>query len=424
MADTIQKSNLLFRLIDPLRPTSDHADRAFRFTAGRISWMLPVGIGIGLLVISAVWGVTDPTQFFFSYLVGWTFSLAVTLGCLFFVLVHHLTKAHWGVVVRRIPEAVAYAFPMLLVLFIPIAFGMHDLYHWTHHELFDPSSPEYDPIIAGKAAYLNQPFFFARLLFYFLMWSIIAYRLYTLSVRQDVHPEHDIPKRQRTVSAWGLPVFAVTTAFASYDLLMSLDPHWFSTIFGVYFFAGAVFAAFAFIAFMALLLQRRGGMLKHTITKEHYHDLGKYMFGFTAFWAYIAFSQYMLIWYGGIPEETVFFRHRLEHGWEYHTTALVFLHFVVPFLILLPRASKRALPLLGVMTVWFFIMQWFDLHWLAMPVKDMLYGGHAGFHLLDFTCWLGLFSLLIAATVYRLSRHSLVPQNDPRLAESLHFENV
>ncbi|MDX1546807.1 MAG: hypothetical protein R3247_07465 [Rhodothermales bacterium] len=408
-------------VLDPFRPTGPQGEERYRYRAGTGLFTVLTLLGVGLLVVSAVGWAVDSHQFYFSYLVGWTFCLSITLGALFFVLVQHLTKARWVVTVRRIPEVLMWSFPLLAVLFIPILFGMHDLYHWTHEELYDPTGPAYDEIVAGKRVYLNTPFWILRVVFYFVIWILISHKLYRLSLRQDVEADREIPAQQRKVSAWGTPLFAITTAFASYDLLMSLDPHWFSTIFGVYFFGGSFLSALSLIALVGLTLQQRGGMLRKTITAEHYHDLGKLMFGFTVFWAYIAFSQYMLIWYGNIPEETIWYEHRLEHGWGYHSAALLLLHFVLPFLILLPRATKRTPALLAIMCVWLLIMQWFDLHWLAMPV---LHVDHAGFHWLDFSCWLGLFCIYLGVFGWRLSRHPLVPQNDPYLADSLHFQNA
>lgn len=421
MLKTVQKSPFLMRLVDPFQPTKEHAEAEFRFTGDARVWLVPIMIGIGALVVSLVGWAVDAHQFYFSYLVGWVFCLSLSLGALFFVLIQHLTKARWSVVVRRMAESLTWGFPLLAVLSIPIFFGLHDLYHWTHHDLVDPASAHFDPIIAGKHPYLNVPFFVVRLIVYFLLWSLVAYKLYGLSIREDVTGDQEIKLRQRKVSAWGLLVAAVTTAFASYDLVMSLDPHWFSTIFGVYFFAGAFWATHALLAVTGIALQRRGRLLKGVITKDHYQDLGKMLFGFTVFWTYIAFSQYMLIWYGNIPEETFWYRHRLDHGWEYHSAALLIAHFIIPFFVLLPRASKRALPLLAFMSVWALIMQWFDLHWLAMPVVRL---EEAGFHWLDFTCWFGLFGLYLGAFLYRLSRHSLVPRKDAYLPASLHFQNT
>ena len=234
--------------------------------------------------------------------------------------------------------------PLLIILFIPILVSVFDAHgpyhHWTAEGLDDPTSNYYDEILAGKIAYLNIPFFLIRIGFYFLAWTFISSRLWRLSILQDVTGDPGISARLRHLSAWGLPVCALTTAFAGFDILMTLDPHWFSTIFGVYFFAGSFLAAFCFTALCVAGLQR-AGMLRGVVTAEHYHDLGKLMFGFVVFWAYIAFSQYMLYWYGGIPEETAWFKHRLEHGWETHSGILLFGHFILPFLILLPRAIKR-----------------------------------------------------------------------------------
>jgi hypothetical protein len=419
MSTTTKRSNPLVWLLDPIQRTEGRATPSYRFTWGQQSWMLPAGIGIAGLVVSAVGWATDPEQFYFSYLIAWAYCLSLSLGGLFFVLIQHLTKARWSVVVRRIPEALLWSFPVLAVLSIPILLGMHDLYHWTHHDLFDPASPEFDPVIAGKEAYLNVPFYLVRLAVYFIVWSLLSYKLYGLSVEQDVSADEDVPARQRKVSAWGLAVTAVTTAFASYDILMSLDPHWFSTIFGVYYFAGSFMAIMAFTVLVALLLQR-GGMLKKTVTKEHYQDLGKFLFGFIIFWAYIAFSQYMLIWYGNLPEETVFYRHRLEHGWETYSAILLFGHFIIPFIVLLGRWAKRLLPLLGFMCVWMLVMHWFDIFWIAAPVLHE----HAAMSLYDFSAVVGLFGVMLALVLYRLSRHSLVPQNDPRLSKSISFTNT
>jgi hypothetical protein len=418
MDNPVRTSNPLIWLLDPVRPTRDDAQRAFRYEWSGLGWMVPAGVGLAALVVTLVGWVDSPRQFYFSYLVAWSFCLSLTLGALFFVLIQHLTRARWSVVIRRIPEALAWSFPLLAVLGIPLLFGLGDLYHWTHHELIDPADPAYDPVIAGKAGYLNVPFFLARMAFYFLVWSYLAWRLYTGSLRQDVDgdPAHTV--RLRRTSAWGIALTGVTTAFASFDLLMSLDPHWFSTIFGVYFFGGSFLAIMAFMILLAMVYQR-GGMLREGVSAEHYQDLGKFMFGFVVFWAYIAFSQYMLIWYGNLPEETVWYRHRLEHGWELHSATLLIFHFAIPFVVLISRWAKRMLGLLAFMSVWLLFMHWFDLHWIVMPVLHE----EAGFHLLDFTALLGLGGIWVAVLIFRMSRHSMVPQRDPRLGQSLGFLN-
>lgn len=420
MADSVEQNTTLSWLVDPLQSTRDAAERAYRFAGDRRAWLVPLILGGALLVLSVMGGWQSPDDFFFAYLTGWSFLLTTALGGLLFLIFHHLTRAHWSITINRINEALIWAFPLLFLLGLPLLLGMHDLYHWTHEELFDPNSSHYDEIIAGKQAYLNVPFWSIRMVVYFAIWTLVSYRLYRFSVQQDVDPDPSIVKKLRSTSAWGLPLTGVTLAFASYDILMSLDPHWFSTIFGVYFFAGGILSAVSVITLVALLLQRQGGLLQGVITREHYQDLGKYMFGFVVFWAYIGFSQYMLIWYGGIPEETVWYQHRLQHGWEWHSAFLLLFHFVVPFLVLLPRVTKRTHSILGVMAVWIIGMHWFDLHWVALPVLRE----SGGFHWLDFTCWLGLTGIFAGGLMYRLRRHPLVPQNHPYLGESLRFENT
>lgn len=419
MARTLKRAGLGALLADPYGPTADRADGKYRPADNPRMWMIPAVVGGLLLVVALIGWVVDPHQFYFSYLVGWMFCVSISLGSLFFIVIQHLTRARWSVVIRRIAESLAMSMPLLAVLSIPVFLGIHDLYHWSHEELHDPTSPDYDGLVAGKSPYLNVPFFIVRCVIYLAVWSYLAIRFYGLSLSQDVEPDPAIPAKQRFTSAWGLAALAITTAFASYDFLMSTDPHWFSTIFGVYLFSGSFWVALAAMTIVGLLVQRVNFGLRGIVTTEHFHDLGKLMFGFTVFWAYIAFSQYMLIWYGNIPEETVWYRHRLEEGWEYHSLILLVFHFIAPFIILLPRATKRMRPVLAVMAVWFFVLHWFDLHWLVMPVLHH----HAGFHWLDFAAWLGLFGIFAAAFMFRLGRHGLVPRNDPYLAESLHFQN-
>jgi len=418
MANTVKRSSLVTWLIDPIEPTQA-ANPDHRYTADMRSWIAPLLIGAALLVASLVGWSLDAPQFYFSYLVGWVFCLSLAIGALFFVIIQHLSHAYWSVVLRRISESLAWAFPVLALLGIPILFGMHDLYHWTHEELLDPNSPAYNAVLAGKTPYLNVPFFIGRMIAYFMLWTYLSHRLYTLSVRQDVDPDRDIPALQRRASGWGLPVMAVTTAFASYDLLMSLEPDWFSTIFGVYFFGGSFLSIFVFTTIIALNLQK-GDMIRHAVTFEHYQDLGKFAFGFIVFWGYIAFSQYMLIWYGNLPEETIFFRIRMENGWEAFSWALLIGQFIVPFFVLLSRGAKRTRPVMYFIALWILAAHWLDLFWISMPV---LHVNHAQLHWLDFTCVLGLLGIMVGLFMFRLSRHSLVPERDPQLAKSMKFVN-
>lgn len=447
-------------LFDPVDAEGDRVPATHRFSGDQRWWVAPLGIGLILLVVGVVAGLASSgvQRVLFAYLIGWVFCVSIALGSLFFVMFHHITKARWSVTIRRIPEALAASFPLLALAGVPILFGMHDLFHWTHHELFDPASPEYDAIIAGKEAYLNVPFFLVRYVVYFAAWTWLGSRLYTLSVRNDAQPDPQNTFDLRTVSAYGIPLTAVTMSFASYDFVMSTDPHWFSTMFGVYFFAGGWLGALSLIAFLALAL-KKAGMLPE-VTVEHTQDVGKYMLAFVIFWTYVAFSQYMLIWYANLPEEIVWFQKRFTGGWETVAWSLVIFHFVLPFLLLLPRMTKRIAPALAVMAGWLLVMHWVDLWWMTMPsmhvaegveharalvsgggdllaslgaaaAQDVVRNETMALHvvephlpLVEMAVWLGLFGLYLGTTLLRLSHHALTPYGDPYFADSLRFENV
>ena len=423
-------------------------------------WWIPVALGAALLVLAGLGLFADAPRFFYGYLVGWTFCVSIAIGALFFVMIQHATRARWSASIRRTAELISAGFPLLALLGIPLLFGLHDLYYWTHQELYDPNGPLYDPVLAWKHGYLNVPFFLVRMVAYFVLWSYLGCRLFALSVRQDHDPDVGLTLKMRRLSGWGIPLTGLATAFAGYDLLMSLDPHWFSTMFGVYFWAGGWLASLAAITLLALLF-RRGGFLTHEVTREHYHDMGKYLFAFVVFWTYIAFAQYMLYWYGDIPEEMHWFVDRFTNGWQALSWCLLIFHFILPFGLLLPRASKRVLPFLGFMCGWVLVMHWFDLFWVAMPTlateaghtalaqAGAQAGAHASeavsnvvrpfwdtaelanassssrayFAWTDFAAWLGLLGVVVGATLWRAGRHSLTPYNDPYFADALHFEN-
>ena len=421
--ETPLRSSGPFWLLDPVGPTTETATHdVFRYASGARAWQLPLLFGVLLLVVSVLGGLTTQTaRFFNAYLVGWMFCVAISLGALFFVMVHHLVRSHWAVAVRRIAEVLAASFPFLALLGLPVLLGMHDIFgHWTHPHAGDE-------LVAAKEVFLNVPFFLVRYVLYFGLWSLFGNKLYRLSLSQDAHPDHDIPVKQRWWSALGIPMFALTMSFAGFDLVMSVDPHWFSTIFGIYLFAGAFWTFFAFLAFTLSWL-RRTGNLDEVVSKNHYLDIGRWMLGFTVFWAYIAFSQYMLIWYGNLREETVWYTERTTHGWQYHAVALLALHFILPFILLLFQGPKKNPRFLAVLAVGFFIMQFVDLHWLIMPVHvaDMMEAGveTGTFHLIDLGVWLGLFLTFTGVVYWRLSRHPLVPVNDPRLGASIHHGHL
>ena len=368
-------------------------------------------------------------HFWYSYLVAWYGFLAIGLGGLFFVIVQYLVRAGWSITVRRLAENAAITLPVLCALGLPIVLmGSHDLYHWTHPEVMAT-----DPMLAAKSSYLNEGFFKIRIGVYFTVWSVLAFIFYSASTSgdRDANVAARNAARMRTFAAPALFLFALSLTFAAFDFLMSLDPHWFSTMFGVYYFAGTCLSIHAFLTLMAIFL-RKAGYLKGVVTDEHYHDLGKYLFGFTVFYTYIAFSQYFLIWYANIPEETFWFKYRIEGDFFPLTVLLCLGRFPIPFFFLLPRGIKRMSGTLFLAATWILFMEFVDMYWLIQPVLAHHHAleaadghGHMTMHLgsLDALTFVGMFGAFIATYTWALGRTALVPIKDPRIAESVKFEN-
>ncbi len=356
-------------------------------------------------------------RFFQAYLVNFAFFLSVALGGLFFVALQHLTRAGWSVVMRRLAEAVAQCLQLMAILFLPILlFAMPVLYPWAR-----PEEVEHDHLIQLKVPYLNLTFFTVRWLIYFGVWLVYAGYFYGRSIRQDATGEKELTVNMQRAATHGMAFFAATLTFASFDMLMSLDPHWFSTIFGVYYFAGSTLAIFSVLV-LAIVLLQGSGRLDRSVTVEHFHDLGKFLFGFTIFWAYIAFSQYMLIWVADIPEETGWFLRRQTGGWAAVSLLLIFGHFVVPFLVLITRDAKRRKRMLATMAVWILVMHWVDIFWLAGPEFAGPGAVVLGFE--ELGTLIGMGALFVAYASFKLRRCSLVPARDPRLDESLALDNA
>ncbi len=372
-------------------------------------------LGVIGLAASAFGYFQAEEQFYFSYLTAFFFWGSIALGSLFFTMVKHLTNATWSVVLRRISEAFMAFLPLMIIFFIPIIFGMKHLYHWT-----DVEAVKHDALLTKKVGYLNTTFFYIRSAVYLIVWTVLARVLYKASVRQDTEGHSDaLDKKIKGTSAAGIILFALTITYAAFDWLMSLDPHWFSTIYGVYIFGGAFLAAICSITLVALSLESKG-ILEGVITTEHHHDLGKMMFAFVVFWSYIAFSQFFLIWYANIPEETIWFLHRVEGSWKTITLLLVYGHFLAPFLLLMPRFVKRRSTALKVMAIWILFMHWVDLYWNVLP-NFSKHGVH--FHWLDLSTMLGIGGIFVWHfwKTYRAS--SPVPVNDPKLSASIEFTN-
>ncbi|HSR69570.1 MAG TPA: hypothetical protein VLU25_16670 [Acidobacteriota bacterium] len=387
--------------------------------------LLAGGVGAVFLIISFAIGLAgDSQQLWYSYLVACLFFISLGLGCMFFVLATLASRAGWSVAVRRLAEHGMATLPVLGLLMLPLLFlGLHDLYHWTHEEAVAA-----DPLLQSKSGYLNESFFLIRSIFYLLAWTLIAWWFRKESMRQDEAGDPAITRKLQSRSAPALIVFGVTLTFAAFDWIMSLDPHWYSTIFGVYFFAGCFLGALALMVLKLIRLQARG-LLQSVVTYEHFHDIGKLLFGFVVFWAYIAFSQFMLIWYGSIPEETLWYEHRWTHGWQPVSIFMAVGHFALPFFFLLPVSVKRRKSTLSLAAVWLLLVHYIDLYWLVMPSRTEVVDGVTqamGFHphLLDLTCLLGVAGVFLGTLGYLMKSPKLVPVRDPRLAESLSYENI
>ena len=354
-----------------------------------------------------------------SFHTSYLYFLSMALGSLFFVLVQFATRAGWSVVVRRFAETYAATLPLFAVLFIPMLFGFHSLFHhWTSEEA------KSDPIIQAKSAFLNEQFFTVRGLVYVIIWSVLGVYYYRNSTRQDETGDKSITSKLQKSSYPGIALFALSVSFCAFDWIMSLNPHWYTTMFGVYYFAGCIMVVYA-LMLLTTLSVRGGTKVSNYISIEHIHDLGKLLFGFNVFWTYIAFSQYFLIWYANIPEETEFYAMRSlgEHGahWLPWTIALMVGHFVVPFAFLMSRHIKRRPLLVGLGALWMLVIHYVDIHWLIRP------NWHSElnhFGLFDVLTLVGIGGLFFGFASLLLKRKSLIPQKDPRLAESLAFENM
>ena len=375
------------------------------------------------LIASGVGGVLcllglflSPAYFFRAWLVGWVYWMGVTLGCLAIFMLHHLTRGDWGLVVRRVLEAASRTLPALLVLFLPLAFGMRQLYEWARHEIVRG-----DAILQHKQPYLNVPFFLVRLIVYFLVWGGFAWILNRMSLRQDRGDDPGVTRRMQLIAGPGLAAYCLAVTFASVDWLMSLQPHWFSTIYGIYLMGSQGLSALAFLIVAALYLSRREPMAA-VIQPRHFHDWGKLFLAFVMLWAYFSFSQFLIIWAGNLPEEISFFGARTRGAWGGVALAIVLFHFAVPFALLLSRDLKRNARRLAVVAALMLVMRWVDLLWQvepAFPVAER----SAAMYWLYVAAPVTIGGLWLFVFVRELKKRPLLPLNDPYLAEAIAHEH-
>jgi hypothetical protein len=368
-------------------------------------------LSLGVCVVGAF---VDRHQFSFSWLFAFAFFFTILAGSFFWIIVHHVTDAEWSVVVRRQLENLAILLPVMAIFFLPILFFRHHLYEWM-------SIPHgHDPLLDAKRAYLNWHFFLVRAGFYFAFFSGAAFLFRRFSIQQDQDGNPGYTLKMRKFAFVALPLFAVSLTFGAYDWLLGVDYHWFSTMWGPYIFAGAAGSSMSLLVLVITAL-RNAGYLKETVTLEHYHIMGKWMLSFVVFWAYIGFSQYMLIWYANMPEETEYFIRRNTESWNALTLLLVIGRFFVPFALLLVRSPKKKPRQLCMIAGWLVFMQMLDMYIVILPALH-----HAGLRpsIWDLASLVGIGATL--AFVYLrlvLPKSSLFPNRDPRLIESLHTIN-
>ncbi len=403
-------------------PALNLNDSAVRGGLGKLApalWFVGV-VGLVVAMLGANTTEGGKGHALAAYHVGFLFSLGLALGCLGLTMILQQFNAGWSAAIRRQAENVASLIPVVLLLFLPVVllevFVFHGkLFHWMHEGVV-----EMDPVLRKKAGYLNVGRWLAFAAIYFTLWTFLATKLRGYSTLQDTTGDKWLTAKARRMSSYGLLLFALSTAFASFDWLMTMDPHWFSTMFGVYFFAGGMMSCIALIIVILGLL-RMQGKLEGVVTAEHFHDLGKLLFAFTVFWAYVTFCQYFLIWYSNIPEETSFYNLRAHGGYEKLGIILCFGHFIIPFVILLFRGVKRNYKLLMLVALWQLAMHAVDLLYMVRPI---VHDTHFGEHIwLDILGLLGPLCIFLGFVAWRVGTAPLVPLKDPRLHEALAHKN-
>lgn len=378
----------------------------------KIPLVILIFTGLLAIVVSLFFSNDHGERFWTNFHMNNVYLILISLSGLVFIALHSLGNSGWQTSIQRIPEAMAFFLPIGLILMLIILAGMwfdlHHIFHWTHPE---PG----DTILELKKTYLNIPFFSIRTIFYLGGWIFFAWWWRKNSLQQDFDADLKYYRRTNTIAGIFMVFFAITSSMASWDWLMSVDPHWFSTLYGWYVFSGLLVSGTAIIILLVLLL-KAGGYLPH-VNKEHLHDLGKYLFAFSILWAYLWFSQYMLIWYGNIPEETVYFVERLDY---FNTLFFVNIgvNFCAPFLGLMTRNSKRIPIILALVSMVVFIGHWLDFYLMVVPGTM---GTSAKIGFIEIGMTLGYLGLFFWVVFRSLTKANLVPVNHPYFKESLEY---
>jgi hypothetical protein len=360
---------------------------------------------------------TDHTHAWAALLKAHFYFLTISLGAMFFLAIQWVTTSMWSAPVRRLAEGITAYVPVIIFSSILVFIGSKSIFKWT-----DLAAVKNDPVVAGKLGYLNMPFFVTRTLIAAIGWTIFQRVMVGRSLATDTGAKSykEVYEKNRPLSVAFIIFFAISFSLAAVDQLMSLDPHFFSTMFGVYTFAGAWQSFFAMLAVVTIIL-KRNGKLGHLVNENHIHDIAKLMFAFTVFWAYTGFSQYMLIWYANLPEETGYFLLRFNPGWEPWTIGLFIGKFFVPFFLLLPRGNKRSALIVFLTGCWVLVMQYMDMTWMIEP--QIFHNGPV-FAPGDIGVWLGFFGVFGLVVLNFYKKNDLVAMRDPYLPDSVFHHHI
>jgi hypothetical protein len=392
-------STPVVRADHPVPPQLDRLQRGAAVAAA---------VGILALLLGLV---LDPTQFFRSYLLAYLFWIGIGVGCLSIAMIHHLSGGAWGVVIRRILEAGARTLRFAALFFLPLAFGLPRIYEWAGPEA------AHDEILKHKSLYLNAPFFLGRAAFYFVVWGLLAHYLNKWSLEMDRGPDARLSQRLEALSGGGLVLMGLTITFSAVDWAMSLDPHWFSTIYGMLFMIGQALSALAMVIVLVSLIGNEPPLLG-VVRPSMIHDLGKLLLAFVMVWAYISFSQFLIVWSGNLPEEIPWYIRRLGSGWQWLALILVVFHFALPFLLLLSRDLKRNARTLGMVAAGVLVVRLVDLFWLVGP--DLKGHGHGlAVHWMDLAAAVALGGAWLWTFAGHLKDRPLLPLGEPELREML-----
>ncbi len=372
---------------------------------------IALGVGGVFTLLMIIGALIDRAHFFHGYLVGFLFWVGITVGSLALLMLQHLTGGAWGLVIRRVLEASTRTLPLMILLFVPIIIGLHHIYPWM-----DPAVMGRSEALQKKAAsYLNPSFFIIRAAVYFLIWSAAAFLLNNFSLQQDRAASRQVKKKMQMVSGPGLGLLILTVTLAAVDWGMSLDPAWYSTIYGLIFVASWGLSALAFTTLMMTWLSARAPM-DAVVQRRHYHDWGNLTLALVMLWTYFAFSQFLIIWSGNLPEETTWYKARVDGGWGKIVLIIVILQFAFPFMSLLSRATKKSAKNLSILAGLILAMRVLDAIWLVEPTYSH---GDFVFNWMDFVAPIAIGGLWIGTFAWQLQKRPLLPINDPQLEQAL-----